>query len=100
MKLMLRDLQDEGMIERRRKRPVGSGALPHVTVLDIFGRDSDGGLLARPAEWSGEPGEEAPTVELRIGQTTRAGFRRSANGPWREPFQTMRPAVHLILPAS
>ena len=68
MKLMLRDLQDEGMIERRRKRPVGSGALPHVTVLDIFGRDSDGGLLARPAEWSGAPGEEAPTVELRIGQ--------------------------------
>ena len=68
LKLMLRDLQDEGMIERCRKRPVRSGALPHVTVLDIFGRDSDGGLLARPAEWSGEPGEEAPTVELRIGQ--------------------------------
>ena len=68
MKLMLRDLQDEGLIERRRKRPVRSSALPHVTVLDIFERDSDGGLLARPAEWSGKPGEEAPAVEVRIGQ--------------------------------
>lgn len=66
LKLMLRELADDGLIEKRRKRLIRPGALPHVTVLDIFGRDADGGLLARPAEWPEQPGEEAPVVELKI----------------------------------
>lgn len=53
LKDLLRELQDEGLIGRRGKRLAHAGALPHVAVLDIFGRDSDGGLLARPSE-SGE----------------------------------------------
>ena len=35
---------------RRAQAAVRPGALPHVVVLDIFARDPDGGLLARPAE--------------------------------------------------
>lgn len=50
LKDLLRDLQDEGVLEKRAKRLHTPGALPHVTVLDIYGRDPDGGLLARPAE--------------------------------------------------
>ena len=50
LKDMLRDLQDEGLLERRAKRLHKPGALPHVTVLEIHGRDRDGGLLARPSE--------------------------------------------------
>ena len=65
LKLMLRELQDEGFIEKRRKRLIRPGALPHVTVLDIFGRDSDGSLLARPSEW---PDDDAPVVEIKIGR--------------------------------
>ncbi len=68
LKIMLRELEEEGLIEKRRKRLIRPGALPHVTVLDIFARDADGGLLARPAEWNAEPGEEAPVVEIRIGR--------------------------------
>lgn len=64
LKDMLRDLQDEGLIEKRRKRLARPGTLPHVVVLDIFSRDPDGGLIARPAE---EPEERArvPLVAIR-----------------------------------
>ena len=47
LKDMLRDLQDEGLLQKERKRLIRAGALPHVVVLDIFGRDADGGLLAQ-----------------------------------------------------
>ncbi|PDQ18902.1 ribonuclease R [Mesorhizobium sanjuanii] len=64
LKDMLRDLQDEGLLTRERKRLARVGALPHVAVLDIFGRDGDGALLARPTEalGSGEP----PIVAIRV----------------------------------
>ncbi|MCB1427127.1 MAG: RNB domain-containing ribonuclease, partial [Notoacmeibacter sp.] len=74
LKQMLRDLQDEGLIEKRRKRLSRPGALPQVTVLEIFGRDSDGGLVARPMEWDEADGA-APVVSVRT----------SRNAPGRQP---------------
>ncbi|MGN6306116.1 MAG: ribonuclease R, partial [Mesorhizobium sp.] len=62
LKDMLRDLADEGLLEKSRKRHIRPGALPHVTVLEIFGRDSEGGLLARPIDYQGD---QPPTVALR-----------------------------------
>ncbi|MGE3869218.1 MAG: ribonuclease R [Pseudorhodoplanes sp.] len=64
LKEMLRTLQDEGLLEQKRKRLSRPGSLPPVTVLEIFGRDSDGGLLARPTENS-DPSQPAPTVAIR-----------------------------------
>lgn len=66
LKHLLNDMQEEGLIEKRRKRLVRPGALPHVTVLDIFGRDADGDLLARPTEWTGGPGEEPPVALVKL----------------------------------
>ncbi|MGP2491868.1 ribonuclease R [Mesorhizobium sp. PUT5] len=64
LKDTLRDLQDQGLLEKKRKRHIRPGALPHVAVLDIFGRDSEGGLLARSAEQEGDG--PAPTVAVRV----------------------------------
>ncbi len=50
LKDTLSAMHDEGLIDRDRKRLVRAGALPHVAVLDIFARDGDGALLARPSE--------------------------------------------------
>lgn len=50
LKDTLAELQDEGVLEKDRKRLVRPGSLPPVAVLDIFARDADGGLLARPSE--------------------------------------------------
>ncbi len=72
LKDLLRDLQDEGLLTKERKRLARVGALAHVVVLDIFARDPDGGLLARPSEWN-EAFGEAPVVAIRIS--------RGASGP-------------------
>ena len=50
LKDMLRDLQDEGLLNKERKRLTRAGSLPHVSVLEVYSRDADGGLLARPSE--------------------------------------------------
>ena len=54
LKAMLRELADEGRIERRRKKLHHAGALPAVVVADITTRDSDGELIAVPTEWDTE----------------------------------------------
>ena len=63
LKEVLRGLQDDGLLDRKHKRHLRPGALPTIAVLDVFARDEDGGLLARPAEQddNGTP----PTVAIR-----------------------------------
>ncbi|MGF7005172.1 ribonuclease R [Aminobacter sp. BE322] len=68
LKGLLRDLQDEGLLEKSRKRLHRVGQLAHVAVLDIFGRDEEGALLARPSE---QP--DGPVVQIRL--------PRGGNGP-------------------
>ncbi len=70
LKRVLRELADEGHIERRRKRLHHAGTLPSVVVADITGRDPDGELLARPTEWDEETHGAAPVI--RIASTRRA----------------------------
>ncbi|MCY6380485.1 ribonuclease R [Hoeflea prorocentri] len=64
LKALLKDLENEGLLERRRKTLVRPGALPPVTVLDITSRDDDGDLIGRPAEWP-DNGTPPPAVLIR-----------------------------------
>ena len=64
LKAALRDLESEGMVEKKRKSLMRPGALPPVTVLDITTRDKDGELLGRPAEWPDDAGV-APAVLIK-----------------------------------
>ncbi|RWJ69918.1 MAG: ribonuclease R [Mesorhizobium sp.] len=64
LKDILRDLQDEGLLTKERKRLARVGALAHVAVLDIFGRDADGVLLAHPTEAVGNG--EPPVIAIRV----------------------------------
>ncbi|WP_432758344.1 ribonuclease R [Mesorhizobium mediterraneum] len=64
LKDILRDLQDEGLLTKERNRLARVGALPHVAVLDIFGRDADGVLLAHPTEAVGNG--EPPVIAIRV----------------------------------
>ncbi|RWM83536.1 MAG: ribonuclease R [Mesorhizobium sp.] len=64
LKDTLRDLQDEGLLTKERKRLARVGALAHVAVLDIFGRDADGMLLAHPTEAVGNG--EPPVIAIRV----------------------------------
>jgi ribonuclease R len=67
---MLRQLAEEGHIDRLRKRLHHAGTLPSVVLADITGRDGDGELLARPTEWD-EVAHGAPPV-IRIVTPRRA----------------------------
>lgn len=64
LKNLLRDLEEEGMLQKNRKSLIRPGALPPVTVLDITTRDKDGELIGRPAEWPDDAGV-APAVAIR-----------------------------------
>jgi ribonuclease R len=77
LKRMLRDLADEGRIDRRRKRLHHAGTLPPVVLVDITGRDSDGELIARPTEWDEET-HGAPPV-IHIATSSRATSRRATS---------------------
>ncbi len=61
---MLRELSDEGRIDRQRKRLHHAGSLPPVVLADITGRDTDGEFLARPTEWDEEAHGAAPVIHL------------------------------------
>jgi ribonuclease R len=71
LKRMLRDLAEEGRIDRRRKRLHHAGTLPPVVVADVTGRDKDGELLARPTEWDEEMHGAAPVIRILTSRRAR-----------------------------
>ena len=54
LKRLLKELEDEGHLEKRRKSYRDPDRLPPVTVLQVVEPAPDGELLARPLEWHGE----------------------------------------------
>jgi ribonuclease R len=71
LKHMLRDLTDEGRIDRRRKRLHHAGTLPPVVLADVTGRDGDGELLARPTEWDEEVHGAPPVIRIHTPRRAR-----------------------------
>ena len=66
LKTMLKELTDDGRLERRRKKLHHAGALPAVVIADITGRDADGELIAVPTEWDSEAHGEAPKIRILV----------------------------------
>jgi ribonuclease R len=70
---MLRELADDGSIDRRRKRLHNAGSLPPVVLADVTGRDADGELLARPTEWDEDAHGASPVIHLAVPRRARPG---------------------------
>src|SRR5262245_9859506 len=68
---MLRELADDGKVERRRKRLHHPGTLPHVVLADITARDADGELIALPTEWDETEHGPAPKIRVHIPRRAR-----------------------------
>ena len=60
LKRVLRELEDEGKLTKRKSSYRDANALPPVSVLQITGPDGDGDLFAKPLEWAGEG--DAPRI--------------------------------------
>jgi ribonuclease R len=69
---MLRDLADEGAIEKRRRKLHHAGSLPSTLLADVTTRDSDGDLIAKPDEWDEAHGP-APKIRIQIARKQRPG---------------------------
>ncbi|GEP03080.1 ribonuclease R [Methylobacterium oxalidis] len=63
LRKMLREIEEEGAIERGRGGLSPAGRLPPVVLADIRSRDRDGEFLAFPASWEAERGKP-PTIVL------------------------------------
>ena len=50
LKRLLRELEEEGVVEKRARTYREPGALPPVAVLEVLAPDADGDLFARPLE--------------------------------------------------
>ena len=65
LKRLLKELEDEGKLTKRRSSYRDAEDLPPVSVLEITGPDADGDLFARPLEWKGEGAEPVILMMLR-----------------------------------
>jgi ribonuclease R len=72
LKKILKELEAEGALERRRKSLHRAGALPTVVLADIVARDEDGELLAQPVEWD-ETQSRPPRILLHVPRRLRPG---------------------------
>ena len=54
LKRLLKELEGEGHLERRRRHYLDAERLPPVTVLELLPPDGSGDLWARPLEWHGD----------------------------------------------
>lgn len=65
LKRLLKDLEAEGHLEKRKKTYRDPDRLPPVSVVQILGPDKDGDLLARPLEWQGDGDEPGILIVAR-----------------------------------
>jgi ribonuclease R len=70
---LLRELADDGTLERRRRKLHRAGTLPSTVLADITERDADGELLAVPTEWDEEAHGAAPKIRVMTPRRPRPG---------------------------
>lgn len=65
LKAMIRELASEGVLRKEGSKLIAPGGLPPVAAVDIFSRDKDGSLIARPVEWD-ETNGAPPLITIAI----------------------------------
>ena len=66
LKRLLKELEDEGRLEKRHKTYRDPDRLPPVSVLEVLAPTSDGDLFAKPLEWQGEGREPVVLIVPRV----------------------------------
>jgi ribonuclease R len=74
LKQILKDLEIDGIVDRRGKTVHKAGQLPPVVLADITKRDRDGELIAVPTEWDEEEHGSIPTIIIVSPRKSRPGM--------------------------
>lgn len=61
LKRLLKEMEQEGGIQKRKRQFREAGTLPPVSILRLLPPDAAGDLFARPNEWEGE---DAPLIHV------------------------------------
>ena len=75
LKRLLKDLESEGVVDRRGKRIGRPGRLPPVVLADITARDRDGDLVAMPVEWDESEFGPPPRIAVHLPRRPKPGLR-------------------------
>jgi ribonuclease R len=70
LKALIKELAGEGALRKEGSKLLVPGVLPAVATLDIFSRDRDGLLLARPVDWDAANGP-SPLITIKTGHAER-----------------------------
>ena len=73
LKHLIKELEEEGVIDRKRKRLTGKDMLPPVVLADIVSRDEDGELIAVPADWDEADDGAAPRILVTFSRRAKPG---------------------------
>ncbi|MFI5013197.1 MAG: ribonuclease R [Hyphomicrobiales bacterium] len=75
LKRLLKEMEDDGLLDRRRKALAKAGTLPSVLLADIAGTTQDGDLFATPTEWDVEAQGSAPRILIALPRRAKTGER-------------------------
>ena len=73
LKRILRELADDGTIEKHGNEVSEPATLPATVMADITSRDSDGELVAIPAEWDEVESGEPPKIRIHVPRRPQPG---------------------------
>ena len=68
LKRLLKELAEDGHLEKHRKTYRDRESLPPVSVLQVIEPNADGDLFARPLEWEGEGAEPSVLLILKASE--------------------------------
>ena len=80
LKRLLKELEAEGHLEKRKKTYQDPDRLPPVSVLQVLPPDADGDLFAAPMEWHGT-GVEPRVLVIPRASDPALGGGRPYSGP-------------------
>jgi ribonuclease R len=73
LRRILRELTDEGVIAKQGKRVHDARSLPPTLVADVVKTDSDGELIAVPAEWAEDIDGPTPVIHIHTPRRPKPG---------------------------
>ena len=75
LKRLIKDMEADGLLDRRRKAIAKAGELHSMQLAEIAGQTKDGDLFAVPTEWNGAARGEAPKILVKLPRRGKSAER-------------------------